>query len=254
MQQSTLTSEKAIIIHTLTDQPWTLVENYQSGDSHHRQSTPSLALTVHDIKQSDKGAVMGAGRVLSEADKQQLKDYLNGESEIRNCWLPRNLMMLNSSQMVWYVPSRKRSMHFRTGGKVQHIDVNWPSLVFRFCASGTLYVAAYAGKGAPTVTTKLYHAPIWNIYDNTRLCTGSADTTNIIGVEAMAIWEAAIYDTLFSHSNHNKVIKPKGKKTSVSDADYLRFMRLKAKRNEIIKATEMTPLNKTLEQWAGDKR
>lgn len=251
MQQTALNTEKAIIIHTVKNTPLDVVRDYQGGEFYHRQTDISLALTVHDIKQSSNGAVMGAGRVLSESDKQQLKDYLNGENEIRNCWLPRNLMMLNSSQMVWYVPSRKRPMHFRSNGKVMHIDVIWPSLVFRFSASGTLSVAAYAGKGAPKPSTKLYHAPLWNIYANTRLCAGSAETTNIIGVEAMPIWEAAIFDTLFSHSNHSLVIKPKGSQKAVSDASYLRFMRQKAKRNEIIKASEMTPLNKTLEQWAG---
>lgn len=254
MQEQVLKSEKAIIIHTIKTASLELVDGFVVDGNNHGGNRSSLALTVHNIKETAQGAVMGAGRVLSEADKQELKDYLNGESEIRHCWLPHNLMMLNSSQMVWYVPSRQRLMHFKSKGKTYHVDIQWPSLVFKFTASGALHVAAYAGKGAPSLTTKLYHAPIWNIFANTRLCTGSADTTNIIGVEAMKIWEAAIYDTVFTHSNHDKVIKPKGKQNAVTDVAYLRFIRGKAKVNEMIKASEMTPLNKTLEQWAGDKR
>lgn len=252
MQQQNLVASKAIVIHKIRQVG---LQSLQELDSSSYNAQSTVALTVHDIKQTDKEPVMGVGQLFSEADKQELKDYLNGEHSIRDCWLPENLMMMNSSQMVWYVPAKKREMYFRKGDKPFSLNVAFPSLIFRF-SGGSLSVAAYVGRGRPKLTQKLYHAPLWNIYQNTRLCTGTADTTNIIGIEAMKVWEDAVFETVFSHSNHPHVIArhTKSKKyAEVSDPQYLRFIKSKAKSGETIKANDMVPLGVTLEAWAGGK-
>lgn len=253
MQQTSVVSEKALIIHSISQESLDMLDDYERLSYAGSNVGHGVAITVHDIKQTEHGSVMGAGRLMTDADKQFLKDHLSGEQELRDCWLPQNLMMMNSDQMIWYVPSRKRSMYFKQSGKSIKLDVVWPSLVFRFTASGTLYVAAYAGKGAPKLSQPLYHAPIWNIYADTRLCAGTAETTNIIGIEAMRVWETAIFDTVFTHSNHRQAIATKKKNGHVTDAQYMQFIKRKAKSAEAIKAAEMVPLGKTLKQWAGGR-
>lgn len=65
----------------------------------------------------------------------------------------------------------------------------------------------------------------------------------------MKVWEDAIFNTVFSHSNHANVIAViKGNKKD--DRAYMRFIKSKAKSGDKITAKEMTPLGESLEQWA----
>lgn len=239
--QHAIVTSKALLFHS--------VENTSLAFTDEVNHNTGISITVHDIKQAPTGSVIGAGRVMSETDKQEIRDFLNGEDAIKNAWLPENLMMLNSQRMVWYVPAQKRPMHFRTDkGKPLTLNVWYPSLVFCFNGS-SLSVAAYAGQGRPSLTQPLYHAPLWNIYSTTRLCAGNSDTTNIISVEAMAVWEEAIFNTLYSHANHNRVLASFDGK-SKDDPAYIRFIKQKAKSGDKFKASEMTPLGKSLDEWA----
>ena len=251
MQTSYIKTEKALLLHTIqTEDLQVLALEDQTHFIGGRDT--SMSLTVHDIKQAPDGPVLGAGRVLSEADKQEIRDYLNGESMIRDCWLPENLMMLNNKQMVWYVPAKKRPMYIKKKGKVISKVLMWPSLVFRFTSDRKLYVAAYAGSRRPSLDQPLYHAPLWNIYHDSHLCTGSATTTDVISVDAMTIWEDAIFETVFTHPNHAYVLSTNLNKQRIgktSQAAYIKFIEKKCKSGERFKASEMQPLGRRLEQW-----
>lgn len=244
MTQQAITTHKALLFHSLVKQQLDALNN--GGTNSYQSSNQELSLTVHDVKQSPSGAVIGAGRLLSEADKQELRDYLNGEDGIRGEWLPSNLMLINSQKMVWYVPSKLRTMHIKSGDKVLHIKLKWPSLIFQADSSGRLKVAAYAGTGRPKLSQPLYHAPLWNIYADTRLCSGSATTTDIISINSMKVWEEAVFDTVFTHSNHDNVL-PNTK--AGKQRAYLPFIKNKAKTGATFRVCDMTPLRMTLEQW-----
>lgn len=235
-------TDKAIFFHTLKQETLSGVEKTSSGNG--------LSITVHDIHPTPTGDVVGAGRLLSECDKQSLRDYLNGDSSNDLKWLPENLLSLSGESMVWYVPSATRKMHIRLSTSKQiSLDITYPSLVFMADADGKLSVAAYAGTGRPSLSKPLYHAPLWNIYSGTSVCLGGATTPKTISPDTMGVWEDAIFNTLFSHSNHDYVIKmPKSK--SCSNKDYLRIIKDKAKTKTKFAIKELTPLNKTLEQWA----
>lgn len=243
MTQQAITTHKALLFHTISlKQLDALQEPYS-----HQPDKSGISLTVHDVKQSPSGSVIGAGRLLSEADKQELRDYLNGEDGIKGEWLPKNLMLINCQKMVWYVPSKIRTMHIKAGDKTLHLKIKWPSLVFCADSHGRLKIAAYAGTGRPNLTQPLYHAPLWNIYGDTRLCAGGAETTNIIAVSSMKIWEDAVFETVFTHSNHDRVLPDTkaGKQRA-----YLTFIKNKAKSGAAFRASDMSPLKKTLERWA----
>lgn len=245
MTLQTITPHKALLFHSF--QKHQLDGLYDEYSSPNQSGGQELSLTIHDIKQSPTGSVIGAGRLLSEADKQEIRDYLNGEDGIKGEWLPSNLMLINSQKMVWYIPSKIRTMHIKAGEKVLHIKLKWPSLVFQADSSGRLKIAAYAGSGRPKLTQPLYHAPLWNIYADTRLCSGSATTTNIISVKSMKVWEEAVFDTVFTHSNHDNVL-PNTK--AGKQRAYLPFVKNKAKTGATFRVCDMTPLKMTLEQWS----
>lgn len=74
----------------------------------------------------------------------------------------------------------------------------------------SLTVFAVASARRPTAKTKLYQAPLFNVYENGNVCMG---TINIkikqsASVEAfIAAWEDYIFNSYFSHlvQNHNPV-------------------------------------------------
>lgn len=167
MTQQAITTHKALLFHSLAKQQLDALN--QRDIASYQPVSDELSLTVHDVKQSPSGAVIGAGRLLSEADKQELRDYLNGEDGIKGEWLPSNLMLINSQKMVWYVPSKLRTMHIKAGDKVLHIKLKWPSLIFQADSSGRLKVAAYIGTGRPKLS-QLSTMPRFGIFTVIRAC------------------------------------------------------------------------------------
>lgn len=108
-------------------------------------------------------------------------------------------------------------------------------------------MAAYSGSGRSSLTQPIYNAPLWNINAEGHLCSGSADTTSKLGVDAMAIWEEAVFNTLFSHSGTSLVLAiSKGKK---DDKQYIKFIKQKALANTKFKTSEMVPMKQILQQW-----
>jgi len=217
-----------------------------------KSSQMKFSITTHDIHHSSRGTVMGSGRLISDSDKQYLTDLLNEFEGDSNEWLPSNLLMYNHQKMVWYVPSKKRNIFFSMKNKKQHYEVIWPSLIFFFDIHKGLRIAAYASKGKPSLKQPLYHAPLWNIYNDTRVCTGSCETTNSVSLDAMSIWEDSIFNTNFTHENHTEVLAmPKNSKKKVN---YLKFIKDKSKTGQPIKATEMNPLKLTLNEWVKGRK
>lgn len=215
-----------------------------------RKSTTFV--TVHDIKRGRKGPVLGAGRLMSESDKAAICDLLLGNEETADVWWPSNLLMMNAQKLVWYVVGRKRPMYFINGEKSFQLNLVWPSLIFCYSHARGLRIVAYAGRGRPTSTQRCYHAPLWNIGADTKLCVGSNLTTNVIAPESMPVWEDAIYESNFSHANHDKLLRPAKGGRNRQSPSYLAFLRQKAKSGEPIRAREMVPLGMSVEAWIAE--
>lgn len=235
-----ITTQQVLLFHQISTNELDFVR--ANNDGHSRSN---ISITTHAIKETPSGSVIGAGRLLSEFDKQALRDFLNGEEEMKSGWIPENVMMMNSKRMVWYVPSKIRPMHFLTKDGSIHYSILWPSLVFCFDAQKRLRVATFMGNRRPRLDQKLFHAPIWNVDSNGVLCAGSNTTTQQISIEAMQIWEEAIFKSNFSHRNHDKVL--------AVDTPYLKFIKQKSNSGERITAKELTPINKTLQDWVEGK-
>lgn len=99
------------------------------------------------------------------------------------------------------------------------VSVKWPHLVF-IASEQNLRVFAVLGNKRPTPETKLYHAPLMNIFSDGRLCFGSAVRPDRITVDSIPEWSAAIFDSRFSHVNHQRTIK--GASTSAEHARWWR--------------------------------
>ena len=88
--QPLITTTKALLFHEVNQTSLSVIDG---SDSHNPSLTKSI--TIHSIKNTPSGSVMGAGRLMSEHDKNVLRDYLNDDHSQQTQWLPENLLCLN---------------------------------------------------------------------------------------------------------------------------------------------------------------
>jgi PRTRC genetic system protein B len=207
-------------------------------------SSYSLALMTHEIMEVGGHCALGAGRPLSEQDKSRLVKLLLGESSGLE-FLPSNLLVHDRARLVWYRRGEKRRMYFKTGAKPFHLDVQWPHLIFD-ASERSFRAAAFCGSRRPAPSTRLYIPPLMNLSRNGAICRGSASERIGFGIDDIPRWESVMYETNFSHTNTDQTVRAD---TPVSNADHVRFWRRKEKRDERVRAAEMTPMGRTLGEW-----
>lgn len=116
-------------------------------------------------------------------------------------FLPENVLSISADHMVWWMPACERNVFFKNrelgtrGAKVPH-----PPLLFSV-VKGSWYVFALNKNERPKLETALFHAPYFNVYDSSAICVGSAATPKGIAADAIPQWEAAFFDSEFTHTN-----------------------------------------------------
>ena len=214
----------------------------------------AVVVTRHPVFVQEDGRAhsLGAGVRLSHSDLDAMRRMLGMDTARFGGWLDDDLLYLSDSLMVWHVPGQLRPMHFKPPGqkRSQQYLVRWPNLVMQFHSEMGFRIAAYAAQGKPGPNTRLYHAPLMNVYENTSLCLGSAQGGQGLTAKSRTVWNEAVFDSNFSHKNHDRLIRLK---SSVKEDDinraYLRFIRDKAVSGKPFYAKDMTPLGKTLDEW-----
>src|SRR3546814_5832372 len=71
-----------------------------------------------------------------------------------------------------------------------------------------LWVYTLKGNRRPAVSTRLYHAPFFNVYANSSVCMGTAvfDIEDIAGLESfMEEWQTCFFRSYFSHAMQGHV-------------------------------------------------
>lgn len=195
-------------------------------------SDGGVVITRHAADNLAGGVRLGAGRPFVMSDLEELVAILQNREDSVSL-LPDNVLHLSSHRAIWTVPGRVRPMWFAATGRAKKpftLNVPWPNLLF-VVARGKLSIAAYKGRGRPNADTPLYHAPLQNIYSSLAVCVGNADLPGGCGLQHMAGWEAVIFDTMFSHTNHDHTLSKKyaDKKGWVSTERNVAFWRGLAK-------------------------
>jgi PRTRC genetic system protein B len=206
------------------------------------------ALTSHEIEHTPSGVNLGPGRLLSTQDQQALLSILMDTVSAESVFLPSDVLSHSSAQVAWYVPGRVRRMWFRSGTHTKRVNVPWPTLAF--CARrDALRLVALGRTRRPCAHDPVFHAPLMNVFDHTGLCTGSARLPRGTGLEDRPGYEAAVYDTAFSHINHSHTLRrPAGEE--VTDAEHLQFWtQLAARHARRFPSSALVPLRDTLAHW-----
>ncbi|MFH6987923.1 PRTRC system protein B [Flavobacterium collinsii] len=103
--------------------------------------------------------------------------------------------------VVWYTKAKQRQLYFVDGLQIPNGIASVPPMIW-YASKNSLTVFALASDRRPTVKTKLYHAPFFNIYEDGKVCMGtvSTDINNSASLEEFTrSWEHYFFNSYFSH-------------------------------------------------------
>lgn len=166
--------------------------------------------TAHTVHTGPDGVPMvGPGRPLTPEDEDSiLRLLLSREDTTPFQVLPPSVLYTDRLTLMWWLPGEVRPMHLLSHDQGHRtILTRWPSLV-ALVRNRTLHLVAVEGDDRPTVDTPLYHAPLPNTYASTAICTGSARLPLGQRVADLAGWNAVIWDSAFTHTNHAATLSP----------------------------------------------
>jgi PRTRC genetic system protein B len=182
-----------------------------------------VCATQHQVNSNN---TLSLGRVVSAPHISKAFSELNtGHSkQIFSC-VPETVLHDSSERLVWYKRRFIGSMWFRVGSKPQHFTVEWPSLLFIVDkAPRKLRVFALSSNARPTAKSRLYHAPLMNVDVQGVLCQGTATLPNQITIETITQCENTIFDSQFTHVNHEFTLRKK-----TSNKQHVVFWKRKSK-------------------------
>jgi PRTRC genetic system protein B len=212
---------------------------YSNGDA-------ELVATTHPVEVGEDGRWhFKPGNVATASDQRAMGEALlesaakqYGAGEI----MPEGMIMANEKVCAWFRPARQRFMHVAIGGERRAVNVRWPNLVMAH-ANGELFLAATDSKSHPDGLTKLYRAPLGNVYASTKVCLGNARVPRENGISAIEGWDKVVFDSAFTHTNCASM---KGQESGMDVAHY--WKQRDGKANAFPKA-KLLPLDMTLAAW-----
>ena len=175
--------------------------------AYHHTKSDRLEFTVHPvIEAANKGTfTLGAGRAFSEEDKENLIDImLNVDSEVE--FIDLRILVKSRQMLVWYNPPQKTEISFKSSDFSGNIETLIPGLIF-IATPGKLRCYSYKGKSRPTPDTKLYWAPLGNMYESGSFCTGNCDTPKDNSIASIAAWERFVLECTNTHTGNVQVLK-----------------------------------------------
>lgn len=220
----------------------------------HRPGRPTMGpsdgpmvVSVHGIIEADGGPMLDAGRVLSGFEAANLGAILckpaSASKDEEITLIPTELLRETRQSLCWYRAPTRTKQHWRTQAGRTVIDAVLSGLVFQV-VEGTLFVAAYAGGDRPDLATKLYHAPLGNVYDDTRVCVGNAMQPSAWNAETMGAWEHVLLGTNYTHPNHDRTLRARTDTEGLMD-----FWQRRRRYSTAPDAKFLQPLRMTLGEW-----
>lgn len=155
--------------------------------------------------------VIGAGVPLSKGALAKFADAVGAATAFAG-FLPANLLFSSPNLIAWWTPAQVRMTWFKAAGSGKvagHGLAAHPALVF-VATPNDWFVFALADDARPAPTTRLRHAPHFNVWDGGRICTGNVELPPTFGAEVIHSYENAFFRSHFTHPNRDKAVKYKG--------------------------------------------
>lgn len=226
----------ALVFHRYSDE--------SSYDNEAERDKTALLVTRHAIRRTGQ---IAPGSLITHETVDEIMRLLSQQPRERRLLTPNVLLSL-PEETLWYRPAQRRAMWIRYGKTRRALTVPWPALVFHARDGGLRIAALRAANKRPDENTRLYHAPLMNIYENGSLCLGNI-TPPSCGLSGMAAWEAAVYDTLFTHTNHRNTLRLRTKGKDDNIALYRFWHQLHKDEATRFPVGALVPRNETLGDW-----
>jgi len=170
--------------------------------------------TLHEVDVNSEGRpVIGAGVVADSAALEGVMGELAGRTQLE--FIDPSILALSSSAMVWWRKPEQARVWFNTKGDALAGRTGvtpQPGLVFA-ATEREWMVWAVKGNERPTPDTPVFQAPFMNIWEGGAICAGQADVPKVIGPQSRAGFEAAFFNSRFTHPNireGKKLVKWRG--------------------------------------------
>ena len=186
----------------------------QKGD---RNATPMYA-TVNEVYVKDGQYTIGAGKSLSQGKVIEIFSSLAKQKKSAT-FLPENTLLTSAGETMWWIPPGTHTLWF----KDQHLrsdengsavafsaPIPLPGLIFMMTASRNLCVLAFKGNCRPTPDTEIFIAPVLNVWESGKLCTGNIRRPAATGPQSIGAWEMAFFRSYFTHSNVDTLVNYEG--------------------------------------------
>ena len=191
------------------------------------------AVTRHRVN----NGTLGLGEVINgdELAETVLQSNVT-DSTSQFTLMPENIILDNHKFLIWYTKRKVMPMWFRTN-RTFSVDVEWTPLLFiADKQSSSLRMLALANNSRPHLNTRLYYAPLMNIYHNHTLCQGTARLPEKVDSSCIDDCVATLTESVFTHVNHSDTLKSR---TSVTNEEHIAFWKNKAKNNDRVRASEL---------------
>jgi PRTRC genetic system protein B len=242
-EKPSIEQKHAILIHQ--------AKAISGGNSYYRAD--NFLASMHDFVVNEQGeSVIGAGRVMSKEDVESMLRSMLKMGKRKVSLLPPSVVSISETHIAWTVPALVRPMLFNiTGIPMKKIDVPWPRLLMVANRNGKVAVAALKTTGRVSAKTKLYQAPLMNVYASGNVCTGSATLPDECDLDQIKAWESVMFDSAFSHVNNPSTLSLAGDKEKAVDnkAHYRFWLSLSKKKADKFPNEHLNPLRYGVEDF-----
>lgn len=123
--------------------------------------------------------------------------------------IPKNVIkfLTDEKKIIWYSPSGMKKLFFSDKLEIETSYYPIPTLLWKL-DNNSLFV--YALDSIPkSLDSPVYNAPFLNVYESGSICMGNVSFTNdsLDYEEIMKVAEAAFFNSYFTHTNSNKILK-----------------------------------------------
>jgi PRTRC genetic system protein B len=186
-------------------------------------SQEDVFVTRHGVVEGSNAAPqLGPAENLSMEFVSNLLRSLTGAMSAQ--LLPENVLVHSVDRVIWWSEPSIRTMFYADYSRGSSAMEKMPELkllsgkkfpqpaLLYEIRGGNLYIRALAAAERPTMKTKLFTAPYWNVSDNGIVCLGDTRAPENADLATLTRWEESFFESAFSHQNaRNKLtVHPKG--------------------------------------------
>lgn len=184
-------------------------------------------VTAFDL--DSQGAVKGK-RIVNPSD---LVTKFSSQQDTDKGFIDPRILVNTRGKIVWhYTPRSNQNLYYRYGSNSMAKPIKWCSFLFKY-ESGRLSIAVLRSKQRPTLTTRIYHAPLPNVHSNGDICLGSCVLPKTGNIDQIS---EAYFESTKTHMLSGCRLRGK---ENLSDKDLFKW--LESKVENPIRVSELTP-------------